>query len=203
MTGHPTLTETDVLDIWHRLAAGQPVRHVAAHYKVTASAIGAIKGGRHWKHVDPGPLRELARAPRCRNGHLRAEHTHIADHGRTRCRACKREARRRRPEVYRKREQAWRARRHQNRHAGHEIRTRSNGTTHCLTCWRGDNDIDQAAVDRAVAGRPPAYMSYAERHAAILTLANKGLTRRQIAQTVGVCIETVDDHRAAARRAAA
>lgn len=199
MTGHPTLTETDVLDIWHRLANGQPVRHIATHYKITPTNISAIKTGRHWKHIDPGPLRELAQAPRCRNGHLRAKHGYRTRGGHTRCRICRQASYRQCERAKRRRAQA----EYRNAHAGHELRTRSTGTTYCLTCWRGETYIDHAAVQRAISGQPPAYMSYAERHAAILTLTSKGLTRRQIAQTIGVCIETVDDHRAAARRAAA
>ncbi|HEX6359487.1 hypothetical protein [Actinophytocola sp.] len=66
------------------------------------------------------------------------------------------------------------------RHAGHDTIVRASGTRCCRSCWRGDYDVDEVAVQRAVDGDPPARLSIAERQLALLEMQRLGLTYDQI-----------------------
>lgn len=194
----PVLTETDVLDIWARLAAAERATDIAAHYGVTKSTICKIKNGRTWKHIDPGPLAAAAHKDRCRRGHLRTYHGYRTRGGHTRCRVCRRASHRSNERMRRRRAQAT----YRQRHAGHDVRVRSNGIVYCFSCWCGETRIDQAVLHRVKAGFPPDYMTVAERRAAILWCAGQGMGHQAIARRVGVCTRTVERHLAAVRGAA-
>jgi hypothetical protein len=75
-------------------------------------------------------------------------------------------------------------------HRGHDVGTRSNGAVYCRTCVRPDTRVDQAAVDRAVAGDPPASLNAAERELAIVQLRGVALTFALIAARVGCSAST-------------
>lgn len=131
----------------------------------------------------------------CRHGHPRAEHSYRGPDGKLRCRACARASQKARATRARERFRA--------EHAGHDLRAHGQPTIGlvCLTC-RYTVAVDEAAVTRALEGRPPAYMSAGDRRAAITRLANRGASHLQIAQTVGASPRTVERHLAAAREAA-
>lgn len=58
-------------------------------------------------------------------------------------------------------------------------------------------DLDQVAIDRAVAGDPPAGMRPAERYEAVRRLTVCGLSAKQIAERLRVVARTVQRARAA------
>lgn len=78
-------------------------------------------------------------------------------------------------------------------HSGHEItaRQRRDGSRYrwCLTCNRHD-DIDEVAVQRAVAGDPAGRLTPAERRAAVAQLRPR-LSGNRIARQLGVTPRTV------------
>lgn len=74
-------------------------------------------------------------------------------------------------------------------HDGHDVRLYRDGRR-CLTCLRGDDDIDEIAVERAASGDPPSVLTVAEREAAILQLRRYGLTYALIAERVGCSLRT-------------
>ena len=73
------------------------------------------------------------------------------------------------------------------RHEGHDVTTTTAGHMYCRTCKRGEHDVDEIAVERAVAGEPPERLTTAEREAAVarLLLIGDGITLVEIAQRVG------------------
>lgn len=71
------------------------------------------------------------------------------------------------------------------RHAGHDVTTTSHGRLYCRTCKRGEQDVDEMAVARAVAGDPPSRLTVAEREAAVAQLSLMGFGVVEIAQRVG------------------
>lgn len=70
------------------------------------------------------------------------------------------------------------------RHEGHDVTTTKAGQLYCRTCRRGDQDVDEVAVERAVAGEPPERLTTAEREAAVALLLLEGLGRAEIARRV-------------------
>lgn len=74
------------------------------------------------------------------------------------------------------------------------------GWLFCVDCRNGDDDIDEVAVDRAVAGDPPAEMSPAETGAAVGILTARGLSAREIGRHLRCSPRTVARHRARVRR---
>ncbi|WP_406298086.1 helix-turn-helix domain-containing protein [Embleya sp. NBC_00888] len=58
-------------------------------------------------------------------------------------------------------------------------------------------DVDQIAVDRAVAGDPPATMTPAERYEAVRRLTARGLSADRIAEMLHIVARTVQRARAA------
>jgi hypothetical protein len=50
------LTEKNVFEIRHRLAAGEMQKAIAAAFGVSPAAIGHIALGRSWKHLGPAPI---------------------------------------------------------------------------------------------------------------------------------------------------
>lgn len=71
------------------------------------------------------------------------------------------------------------------RHAGHDTITTAAGRVYCLTCKRGELDVDDIAVGRAVAGEPPERLTPAEREAAVTQLLQARFALVEIAQRVG------------------
>lgn len=71
------------------------------------------------------------------------------------------------------------------RHEGHDVTTTTAGRLYCRTCKRGDLDVDEIAVERAVAGQPPERLTIAEREAAVAQLLLAGLGPVEIARRVG------------------
>jgi DNA-binding CsgD family transcriptional regulator len=61
-------------------------------------------------------------------------------------------------------------------------------------------DVDEVAVDRAVAGDPPEGMTSAERFYAAWLLSVRRLTAEQVAERIGCTPRTVQRYRATARR---
>ncbi|ABW14411.1 transcriptional regulator, LuxR family [Parafrankia sp. EAN1pec] len=171
-----------------QLAAGARKGDLAAQYQVSGEAIRKIRRGRTWRTLD-----DVART-HCRRNHSYAEHGYTRSQGKRRCRKCRREY-----------ERGLRLTREEylDEHAGHELRTRVNGTVYCLACWRGESDIDEVAVERAIAGEPPERMSIAERHHAIRRLHGKGPSAREIARRLSISSRTVQRHVALIREAAA
>lgn len=89
---------------------------------------------------------------------------------------------------------------HRRRHAGHRITVRSNdGGHYCVSCARGDFDLDEAAIVRAMAGDPPEGMTPAERRAAAARLTAAGLSAREIAKLLKVERRSVVRYRQIAR----
>lgn len=71
------------------------------------------------------------------------------------------------------------------RHEGHDVTTTTAGHLYCRTCKRGELDVDEIAVERAVAGQPPERLTTAEREAAVAQLLLAGLDLVEIARRVG------------------
>jgi len=75
----------------------------------------------------------------------------------------------------------------------------------CRRCYpftsHGRAVVDQVAVERAVAGDPPARLTPRERRAAVAELTRRGLSAPQIAARVHVTVRAVERNRAALRRA--
>lgn len=71
-----------------------------------------------------------------------------------------------------------------DRHAGHDAITTAAGRVYCRTCKRGEHDVDEIAVVRAVRGEPPERLTPAEREAAVAQLLPKGLDVVEIARRV-------------------
>lgn len=114
--------------------------------------------------------------------------------GRSRCRACARIADRRKKA---RRRALWR-----NEHAGHQFTTTITGAPRCLTCWRGDGDIDEIAVARALAGTPPERLTHAELLVVVQKLSSRtpAWSAAQIAQLLGISQRTVVRYRERARQ---
>ena len=135
----------------------------------------------------PGALTPKARAPRPRTIPDTCPHDHRLDEtnlqfnnrGARTCRACK-------AEQY----QAYRRRRLERLHEGHDLITTVDGRPYCRTCVRGEHDVDEVAVIRAMQGDPPDLLTPAERALAILQLRSNGLTFDLIAQRVGCTLNT-------------
>jgi DNA-binding NarL/FixJ family response regulator len=70
------------------------------------------------------------------------------------------------------------------RHEGHDVTTTKAGRLYCRTCHRGELDVDEVAVERAVAGQPVERLTTAEREAAVAQLLQAGLGRIEIARRV-------------------
>jgi ATP/maltotriose-dependent transcriptional regulator MalT len=70
------------------------------------------------------------------------------------------------------------------RHQGHDVTTTAAGRLYCRTCHRGEHDVDEIAVERAVAGDPPDRLTTAEREAAVTQLVLMGVARDEIARRV-------------------
>lgn len=70
------------------------------------------------------------------------------------------------------------------RHEGHDVTTTAAGHLYCRTCKRGELDVDEIAVERAVAGQPPERLTTAEREAAVAQLLLAGLDLVEIARRV-------------------
>lgn len=77
------------------------------------------------------------------------------------------------------------------RHDGHDVTTTSAGRVYCRTCKRGDQDVDQVAVARAVTGEPPERLTVAEREAAVAQLSLMGVGTIEIARRVRCDRQTV------------
>lgn len=77
------------------------------------------------------------------------------------------------------------------RHEGHDVTTTSTGRVYCRTCKRGDQDVDEVAVARAVAGDPPGRLSVAEREAAVAELSLMGVGVVEIARRLRCDRQTV------------
>ncbi|PWW50248.1 hypothetical protein [Actinokineospora spheciospongiae] len=75
-------------------------------------------------------------------------------------------------------------------HAGHDTDRTRDGRNYCRTCRRGDDYIDEIAVERAVAGSPPARLTVAEREAAVVELRGFGYPFWLIAHRVGISLRT-------------
>lgn len=71
------------------------------------------------------------------------------------------------------------------RHEGHDVITTRHERLYCRTCTRGDRDVDEVAVARAVAGDPPQRLTVAEREAAVARLVLMGVGAIEIARRVG------------------
>ncbi len=113
-----------------------------------------------------------------RCGHPRAgENVERLSSGYTRCRACHQAS---------SRAAAARARTDGQtsgeRHAGHDVITTTHGRLYCRTCKRGDHDVDEVAVIRAVAGDSPPRLTIAEREAAVAQLSLAGVDVLEIAR---------------------
>lgn len=122
------------------------------------------------------PTRE---AFRC--GHPRTrENVEMLSKGGTRCRMCHRATSR--IARARAREDGLPA---AERHEGHDVITTGHGRLYCRTCKRGDQDVDEIAVARAVAGDPPQRLTVAEREAAVAQLVLMGFRATEIARRVG------------------
>lgn len=94
--------------------------------------------------------------------------------------------------AHRARSRAWAARQPVD-HTGHIRVTRRNGRPHCITCHRGDHDVDEVAVERTVVGSPPDHrLTIAEREAAVTRLAALGFTPTQTATRTGIPRATVN-----------
>lgn len=141
----------------------------------------------YWGRPPEGPPlpgvtapRRTARQPRalperCRSGrHPLAGANLITDGLTWRCRACQQDAGTR-----------YRRRRFARRHDGHDVITTRDGRPYCRTCVRGDLDIDDIAVERAVDGQPAGPLRIAERELAVAQLRAWGLTYDQIARRIG------------------
>lgn len=97
----------------------------------------------------------------CQRGHLKP--------GKGRCVVCRRANGRQ-----------YRAERKARRHEGHETTTDKRGRTVCLTCRRGDLDVDEVAVWRTVVGTTPQRITLAELDAAVHELLQQGLRQSEI-----------------------
>ena len=107
----------------------------------------------------------------CRHGHPRPSGQ--------RCRTCHREGSK--LSMARAREDG---RPTAERHDGHDVTTTKAGRPYCRTCKRGELDVDEVAVARAVAGEPPERLTPAEREAAIAQLLLMGYGAAEIARRV-------------------
>lgn len=88
-------------------------------------------------------------------------------------------------------------------HDDHDVVITVAGWLFCVDCRNGHDDIDEIAVDRAVAGDPPVGMSPAETGTAVGILTARGLSAREIGRRLHCSPRTVARHRARARRRAA
>ncbi|MEX5635756.1 hypothetical protein [Parafrankia sp. FMc2] len=182
------LTPDQVVEIRELIATGACNEDLAPLYGVSPETIRKIRYGRTWR-----TLHENWRT-HCGRGHAYAEHAYVDQAGRHCCRECRRQRER---STQRTREE------YLAEHAGHELRTRSTGVVFCLSCWRGEHDIDQIAVERAVSGNPPACMSTAERGAAIDRLLAAGLSQLATARRLHISDRTVARRAAVLRQEAA
>lgn len=183
------LTPAQVVEIREQIAAGARNDDLAAQYGVSVAALVKIKYQRTWKALDGSPRTH------CRRDHAYAEHGYADAQGSRRCRECQRLRERHTRRLAREELLA--------EHDGHELRTRVNGTVYCLSCWRGASDVDEIAVERAVAGEPPEHMTIAERQAAIQLLHGRKLSAREVARRLDTSSRTVQWHVAVIREEAA
>lgn len=59
--------------------------------------------------------------------------------------------------------------------------------------------LDEVAVERAVAGHPPAHLTHNELQAAVNILSRRGFSISEIADRVGIATRNVQRHRAVLR----
>jgi DNA-binding NarL/FixJ family response regulator len=83
--------------------------------------------------------------------------------------------------------------------AHHEVRTNTRGARYCRACWRGEDDLDEVAITRAVQGDRTAPLTPAEREDAVALLRDQGLLHREIAVQLGITPRTVERHLALRR----
>lgn len=89
---------------------------------------------------------------------------------------------------------------YRRKHAGHHLIVRAgDGVLVCRSCWRGDYDLDESAIVRAMAGDPPEGMTPAERRTAAARLTATGLSAREIAKLLKVERRSVVRYRQIAR----
>lgn len=116
----------------------------------------------------------------CPNGHPRtAENLRLNHRGHKFCLPCRRETAR-----------AGYRRRWNKRHKGHAIAIDRAGRRYCRTCPRTWS-IDDAAIERAIAGDPPERLSVAERQEAVIRLRQLGVSGQKVAERVGCTDRTV------------
>lgn len=82
-----------------------------------------------------------------------------------------------------------------NGHPFPENQRQRGGRIYCSACRiaqrRNPITLDPVAVERAIAGNPPAHLNHLEIAEAVLALDRDGYTARQIADRVGCCRRTV------------
>ncbi|MGK5529339.1 helix-turn-helix domain-containing protein [Streptomyces sp. URMC 129] len=130
----------------------------------------------------------MSRQPltRCRRGHdLSGDGTVSTGRNGRMCRQCAA-----------LRSQRYYAEEYARQHPGHTVITDAAGRRYCVTCRsehrpRPAVEPDPIAVDRAIAGDPPASLLPAERAAAVAALRAADLTGRQIATRLGCAERTV------------
>ncbi|ONH62326.1 hypothetical protein CcI49_02815 [Frankia sp. CcI49] len=182
------LTVADVVEIRELIAAGASNLDLAPLYGVSVETIRRIRHGHRWRNLGEVPRTH------CYHDHPYAEHGYLDPKGKRRCRACERLcASSRRPS----REE------YLAKHEGHELRTRTDGAVFCLSCWRGEAYVDEIAVERAVAGDPPEYLTVAERAEAIDRLLATGMSQLAAARRLKISVRTVQRRAAELRKAAA
>jgi hypothetical protein len=109
----------------------------------------------------------------CPRGHSLAEHLGRTDEGWLYCAAC------RDPLAG------------DVQHRGHVvISTRGQGPL-CITCRRGDHDLDEMAVERTVWGDRPQRLTIAERERAALVLRDRGVSAGEVAELLRCTPRTV------------
>jgi DNA-binding CsgD family transcriptional regulator len=77
------------------------------------------------------------------------------------------------------------------RHTGHVVTWRSDGHRQCITCLRGDHDLDDVVVLRTVGGDRPERLTPAARERAALELRSRRISAGRAAELLGCTARTV------------